>query len=547
MLLTSKGWLLLTVIYLFYWPTSQVAIALQTEHVEVDMDSVPYEMKRPLTAIEHHYASLKRGLMDLPITGLNETCQVQLCDMMESALSCKGVGFDLSKTCAQYILGYLYTCPGYPAPAEIFDAPYICLSQIKAILPPDLLAGLTGGSGAGISFASLADSLTNVHEYMSSNFSENCQRRCFQKYIDQANTFFGNCHDELMTWTVTAFNNNTQYPEVWDLYGFQEFRNQVCATDPEGNNCFGKVQKFLPTYYNGTKALVPTVNIFDHDCNFYNNVTKNQAALEQVCVEFQNIGCCFGNNVAMMAQSQTNQSSISNHNAIKEFPPCLLRYLKHSCGSEATDNALDPVEFCSTGANGNMSVIPGSVTMGQLTELHVRTKGIVNVYDRESLTTFQGTMGLGLLVKSIAADNKLTTAKALWVEVVDYAYYSDIVRRQSDSTIITPTDGSYPVDQSDYHNAKSMRIDFQIVLQGYTYQEAEWMLSNFTSTYTCGGLLLELEYDNGACVNVTSKPLFHRAEPFSVPARSAAARTVTGNQVTCACIPFMAMFLLGFL
>ena len=68
--------------------------------------------------------------------------------------------------------------------------------------------------------------------------------------------------------------------------------------------------EILPTYYNGSKAIIPTVNIFNHDCNFYDNATLNQAALDQVCAEFQDIGCCFGNNVAMMAQSQTNTSSI---------------------------------------------------------------------------------------------------------------------------------------------------------------------------------------------------------------------------------------------
>lgn len=526
---------MLSIFFLFLCIRQNWAIELETKVVDLELtSSIPYEYKRPATAIEQHYGSLHRLLLDLPITGLNETCQVQLCEMMESALSCKGVGFDLSKTCAQYILGYLYTCPGFPAPAEIFDAPYTCLSQIKAIIPPSLISGLTGGGDGDTSLKSLADSLTNVHNYMNSNFSENCQRRCFQRYIEQANTFFGNCHDELSTWTVQAYNNNTRYPEVWILYGFQEFRNQVCATDPAGVNCFGKVQKFLPTYYNGSKAIIPTVNIFNHDCNFYDNATLNQAALDQVCAEFQDIGCCFGNNVAMMAQSQTNTSSIFNHNAIKEFPPCLLRYLKHTCGNVSSGNALDPVEFCNSGANGNMSVITGSVTMGQLTEVHVRNKGIVNVYDRESLTTFQGSMAYGLLVKSIAANNKLTTAKALWVEIVDYAYYSDIVRKQSESTLLTPTDGSYPVDQSDYNNAKSMRIDFQIVLQGYTEQEAQWALNNFTTTYTCGGLLLEVEYDNGACVNVSSTPHFHRAEPFSLPPKSAATREVTSTALNVA-------------
>jgi hypothetical protein len=503
---------------------------LETKAVEVDhtSSSMAHEYKRPLTAVESHYGSLRR-LLDLPITGMNETCTVGMCDMLKTALSCKGIGYDMSKTCAEYILGFLYECPGFPAPSELFDAPYTCVTQIKALLPPEITSGLGGGGGgaspdlSSLSLASLKDSLTNVHKYMLSNFTENCERRCFQQYVDQANSFWGSCHDEMATWTTQAFNNNTRYPTVWLLYGFQEFRNQVCAKDEAGTNCFSKVQKWLPTYYNGTKAIVSAVDIFDHDCNYYNDVAQNQDALQEVCQEFADMGCCFGNAVAMMAQDQTNQSAIFNHNAIKEFPPCLLRFLKHSCGNMTADNALDPVTFCNHGTNGDISVLTGSVQMGAVLEADVRSTGIVNVYDREDLITFEGTMAYGLLVESIAPDNKLTTSKSLWVEITDYAYYSEIIRKQSEDNLLTPTDGGYPVDQSDYHNAKSMTIQFQIVLSGYDYDSAVSMLHNFTTRYTCGNPLLKLKYDNGACINVTTTPLFHQSDPVIPTAKSISA------------------------
>lgn len=360
---------------------------------------------------------------------------------------------------------------------------------------------------------------------MLSNFTENCQRRCFQRYIEQANTFYTGCHDELATWAIPSNNSNSRYPEVWILNGYQEFRNQVCAMDTHGNNCFGKVQKFLPTYYNGTKGKIPQLDIFNHDCNYYGDATQNQQGMGEICQEFQEFGCCFGNAVAMMAQSQTNQSAIENHNAIKLFPPCLLRYLKHTCGDADNDNALDAMEFCNAGANGNMTVLPGSVTMGQRTILNPMLRGLVNVYDRDSLIEFVGVMAFGMLVESL--ENKLTTSKALWVEVTDYAYYDSIIRDQSDSSMLTPSDGFYPVDQSDYTNAKSLRIDFQVVLQGYTYPEAESMLHNFTTLYGCSGAgLMNLLYDDPSCVNVTDRPLFHQADPFVLPPASTGARFV---------------------
>lgn len=499
--------------------------AIAQKEVEIeDLGDLPHEYKRPLTAMEQHHGSLRR-LLSLPIQGMNETCQNSLCEMMESALSCKGIGFGLSKTCATYLLGFLYECPIFPAQDELFNAPYVCLGEWEGLVPPGLVSDLMAGGGASGALNSLADNLYNVHNYLLSNFTENCQRRCLQRYIEQANAFTNGCVDELSTWAIPSNNSNSRYPEVWILEGYQEFRNQVCATDTRGNNCFGKVQKFLPTYYNGSKGVVPQLDPFNHDCNYYDDAGLNQQGMEEICQEFQDFGCCFGNAVAMMAQSQTNQSAIDNHNAIKLFPPCLLRYLKNSCGDANSGNALDPMELCTHGANGNMSVLPGSVTMGKRTALNPTVRGLVNVYDRESLVQFLGVMAYGLLVESLA--NKLTTTKSLWVEVTDYAYYSSIISDQSDATMLTPTDGAYSVDQSDFANAESLRIDFQIVLEGYTYAEAQTMLDEFVTQYACSGRgLLELLYDDPTCEDVAEAPVFYRAEPFVLPPASAAARAV---------------------
>ena len=111
--------------------------------------------KESLTHIDGHLSSIlaiihedsharRLGGLGLPKTGLNETCNERLCLFLESALSCKALGFHLDKLCAKYILGQLYGCPIFPTGAEFYNAPSVCLTQVTALLPADITSGLLG-------------------------------------------------------------------------------------------------------------------------------------------------------------------------------------------------------------------------------------------------------------------------------------------------------------------------------------------------------------------------------------------------------------------
>ena len=131
----NKNTILTIVLYVFGLFCVVHVVAIERKEVEIEnYGDLPHDYKRPVTPMEQHYSSLRR-LLAVPITGMNETCTTSLCEMMESAMSCKAIGFDLSKTCATYLLGFLYACPNFPAPNDIYNAPYVCLSEWGNLLP----------------------------------------------------------------------------------------------------------------------------------------------------------------------------------------------------------------------------------------------------------------------------------------------------------------------------------------------------------------------------------------------------------------------------
>ena len=507
--------------------------------------------------------------LGFPRHGLNETCNNALCEMLGSALSCKGLGFHLSKICTQYILGFLYECPIYPAPSELFNAPSVCIGEIAALLPPGLVNGLiptkkVSGSEAPVNTdgefsndlyeadededdednapmlgAGIADSLTftNIRKYLASDFSENCGRRCFQSYIEKANVFYGSCSSELRQFVNMTDNSNTNYPVPYLLETYQDFRNQVCTSNVNGSNCFSQFQKFLPDPTGNTPP--PDVDIFKYDCNFFDDNGINDIVFQGICEGLEEVGCCFGNQVAMLSQSQTNQSANKVHTAIKMFQPCLLRNLAAKCSK-----FTNPRDFCTAGANGNMTTVSGSVVMGP-TALRRDSVKLPNMYDENDVVFFQGVMSMNLLWD----DNSPTKQAALQVEILNYAYFNSTIADQSNSTQLTPLDGSlYFPFTWDYLNATSARFDFQFTLQGMDQAQSATFLDELTNNQACskgnGGGILRLLYGAGAeCRNVSTVAQIFVAEPIIPQAKSAAPHHFTFNGATALIIVLMGLFM----
>ncbi len=96
-------------------------------------------------------------------------------------------------------MGYLYSCPIYPAPSKITEAPSVCLEDIIGLKtgPPDV--------------KDIATSPTR---------HEDCYVGCYQDYLNRAIDFFQTCGNDL---------NVTEYPILEQIDGLEVYREQACG------------------------------------------------------------------------------------------------------------------------------------------------------------------------------------------------------------------------------------------------------------------------------------------------------------------------------
>jgi hypothetical protein len=156
---------------------------------------------------------------------------------------------------------------------------------------------------------------------------------------------------------------------------------------------------------------------------------------------------------------------------------------------------------------------------------------LVNVYDEDSVVTFQGALTYQLLWNNDDA----TSIAAMQAQVVNYAYFNDTIQNQSNKTQLTPLDGEmYDPPGGDYTAAVSARYDFQIAVQGQTQEEADQMLHDLMTDYACSGKVTSsLELYRGlepACKNVVTEPTIFVAEPIT-PLSAAPMRAILSNLV----------------
>lgn len=513
--------------------SSATLIALDADgdqHVPVPVDEEDLSWLRP-----HQLRSLL-SLNDLPKSGLNNTndCNNKMCYYLESALSCKALGFGISKICARYFLGYLYGCPAFPTPSELFDAPSTCLPEVLALLPASaktsLQAAAKSGDKSGLDLTSISSG-NHTKAYLAYNFSQNCRRTCFQRYITQANTFYSSCSDQLNVF-ANKTNQNSLYPLVWTLAGYQEFKNQICVENENGQNCYDSLASINPVVH-PQKPGAP--NILSFECNYLNDPGYNLLVLQGVCKTLGANGCCAANQIAMIAQAQTNSSATTTYNhamnsyAVRMIPPCLLHYL-----SSSSCPAINMTNFCSKGSNGNLTVFGGVV---RLNNRAGSTQPFPSMYNEAQVLYLQGVLSFGLPEGSGGFSNPKSKTSVLQVEIVDFAYFNDTVPNQNAGiNQLTPTDGTnYFPPGGDYAAAKSGLFRFQFVVQGLNQQESDALYSAITTVGICTKSKLGnydiLAYLYGAGAECTldaaaSGATVLLAEPLSLPPKNDASRGV---------------------
>lgn len=213
-----------------------------------------------------------------------------------------------------------------------------------------------------------------------------------------------------------------------------------------------------------------------------------QYILPELCPLFQSFGCCFANQISMLAQNQYNDSNV------QFFPPCLMRYLSINCPS------LNSTSFCVSGANANMTVVlSGRVTIRKCFGGTCFAPGIPNVYSnlqpiqtpQPVLNTFSGILSLqGIIAKALGLPGG--SKGALNVQILNYAYYDidgNLASNKTGLPLSPPTQDFTAANQFvDLTKQQGYGIyDFAVVMPGITDAEAA-MYANKS-----GEILLALE------------------------------------------------------
>jgi hypothetical protein len=138
-------------------------------------------------------------------TGLSHDCNNKLCYFYEYALSCKAIGLNMSKTCAQYFMGRMLGCSAFPDPSDFYNAPSLCLNQLLTV-GAAMAAGISPTSGL-------------VYNFMRSDFNVSCHRNCYQNFLNAGIEFYETCSNEV----------NATHPVSLALKNFNTFRQQACG------------------------------------------------------------------------------------------------------------------------------------------------------------------------------------------------------------------------------------------------------------------------------------------------------------------------------
>lgn len=160
----------------------------------------------PMPAISINTSNLDPSMLNTK-RGLSPDCGNKLCYFYEYALSCKAIGFNMSKICAQYFMGRILGCPAFPSPSDFYNAPSVCLTQLINVAK--LMKSGTALSQQGPLLSPL----------LNGNFTHTCHRNCYQNFLNAGISFYKTCYNEI----------NASHPISLVLENFNTFRQQVCG------------------------------------------------------------------------------------------------------------------------------------------------------------------------------------------------------------------------------------------------------------------------------------------------------------------------------
>lgn len=405
-----------------------------------------------ITAYESDNFPFKRNLQSItPRSGLSPDCNNKLCDTIFYELTCKAEGIHMTKTCAEYLVGNIFSCSDYPSPDDFYDAPSICANEIAQAIVPII---------------SNPNPVSSLTTFLYDDFgNKTCGRNCWQNFQRASLSLYGDktCLAELNTY-------NTTYKFMSGMATFQPFRNQACSNVGGKINCFASITSLM----NGGAAS-PDLNVLTPTCEYFPQgdvydpeiEALNSLVKSTLCQKFSQFQCCAATSLDLIYGNQVNSTDL------KIFPPCLLSYFENQCPTLSLTN------YC---VNGSMA----SQTFTRLKFSIVKAEAgqlFPAVYNTNSLLYFNAALSTLFTKFNFGVQPyNFNPNYPFQVKIYDFMYYNNGVP-------LTPTNGSmfYPAG-GDYALSTSGDFEVQIYLQNLTPTEAKTFELAITSAQFIQGV-----------------------------------------------------------
>ena len=167
-------------------------------------------------------------------------------------------------------------------------------------------------------------------------------------------------------------------------------------------------------------------DLFNFECNYYNNAAIDAQVLYGVCGQLSQYGCCAATGITMVHQNQVGviQSVLQNTTNVNftVFPPCLMRYLHSSCPT------VELMKYCPDGSIARTAAMTGSIFLMNTTGTGAPFT-FPDMFNKGSVITLQGAITYALvnLYKPfMGPPYYMNDQYPFQIQIIDFTYYNGI-------------------------------------------------------------------------------------------------------------------------
>lgn len=179
-----------------------------------------------------------------------------------------------------------------------------------------------------------------------------------------------------------------------------------------------------------TSSSAGSPDLFNFECNYYNNAAIDAQVLLQACGLLSQYGCCAATGITMVHQNQVGvlQSVLQNTTNVNftVFPPCLMRSLHSNCPT------VELMKYCPDGSIARTAAMTGSIFLMNITGTTAPFT-FPDMYNKESVLKLQGAITYALVNTYGAFAGPpyyMNSEYPFQIQIIDFTYYNGIVSHE---------------------------------------------------------------------------------------------------------------------